>query len=167
MEVQSEIVDFLESLAAVAKGVQLKITWLLVAGLLAGAGLAWQVYSVDSALWWNITKCTLILLPALVWSFIWFVVGQLREAPNLAVSLASQDDGLLANIQNSNFNQKVGVRSLFSSLRAFRREEGLEVVVDTIGSVTLLANPFFVLLAFVMMVLMILLIIISPLVLLL
>jgi len=167
MEVQSEIVDFLESLAAVAKGVQRKITWLLVAGLLAGAGLAWQVYSVDSALWWNITKCTLILLPALVWSFIWFVVGQLREAPNLAVSLASQDDGLLANIQNSNFNQKVGVRSLFSSLRAFRREEGLEVVVDTIGSVTLLANPFFVLLAFVMMVLMILLIIISPLVLLL
>lgn len=165
MAIQSEIVEFLERLANVATGVQRKLSWLIGLGLVSSAGLAWQAYSSDSAMWWNVLKCGLIMLPSLVWALVWNILGQLKEAPQLAGTLASRDNSLFQNIQKSSFSDAVSVRSIFSTLRAFRREEGLEVVIDTIGNVTLLANPFFAIFAFIMMTIMIIFIIVSPMIL--
>ena len=119
-------------------------------GLLASVSLAWQAYSGDSELWWNITKCSLILVPALLWVFVWTVLGQLRDAPTLAASLVARDDGVMAQFSDSDLPDKGGISGLFNTLKAFRQESGLWVVLDTIGNVTLLGNPVFVALCFVM-----------------
>ena len=118
--------------------------------MLASASLAWQVYSAESALWWNITKCFLVLLPALLWGFVWTVLGQLREAPTLAADLVARDDGLMSQFSDSDLPDQSGISGLFNTLKAFRQESGLWIVLDTIGNVTLLGNPIFVALCFVM-----------------
>ncbi|NND00910.1 MAG: hypothetical protein HKN85_12080 [Gammaproteobacteria bacterium] len=164
---QNEITEFLEGVAAVAGSTQRKLGWLVGAGLVASASLAWQAYSSDSNLWWNVTKCLLIMLPSLVWCFVWSVLGQLREAPALAATMARREDGLFANFQHSRLQDKGGIQSVFRILRAFREEEGLGVVLDTIGSVTLLGNPFFAAFAFIMVAILIFFIMIAPLLLLL
>jgi hypothetical protein len=112
--------------------------------------LAWQAYSADSALWWNITKCSLISLPALLWGFVWTVLRQLREAPTLAASLVARDDGVMSRFSDSDLPDKSGISGLFNTLKAFREESGVWIVLDTIGNVTLLGNPLFIALCFVM-----------------
>jgi hypothetical protein len=166
MDSQTRTAEFLERLPNVASRLQRKLRWLIGTGLAASAVLAWLAFDIDSATGWNAVKCGLIMLPSLVWVLIWSILGQLKEAPKLAGALASRDDSLFQNIQKSGFSDSVNVRSIFSTLRAFRQEEGLGVVVDTIGNVTLLANPLFAIFAFIMMTIMIIFIVISPIILL-
>lgn len=166
MPIQTKVVELLEHLANVASCVQRKLSWLVAVGLVCSAVLAWLAFDMDSATGWNVAKCGLIMLPSLVWGLVWSILGQLKEAPELASALASRDDSLFQNIQASGLKEAVNVRSIFSALRAFRQEEGLAVVVDTIGNVSLLANPFFAIFAFLMMAFMIVFIVISPIILL-
>ena len=167
MSIQSELCEFLEGVAEVAEGVKRKLGWFLLVGLSASIGLAAQVYSPSSELWWNAIKCGLVLLPALIIAFVWNALGQLQEAPELAANLASKEDGLVGTLQSSGLSRKSGVSGLFGTLRAFRKDEGLGVVLDTIGNVTLLANPLVALILFIMIVILIMMIIIAPLLLLL
>lgn len=160
---ENRLSQFLENLASYADAVQRKLLWPLGIGGLATVYWLWVTYSPESALWWNLTKSLFVALPMLVWGFIWILLGQLREAPTLAAKLTSRPDSMLANLNTSNFKQKVGIRGLFSTLKAFREEEGLDIVLDTIGSVTLIINPIFALLASIMMVLLFMLILITPL----
>jgi len=166
MQIKQELVEFLDRLAGIATAVQSKLGWFLLVGLVASAVLAWQVYSPASSIQWNLFKCGLTLLPVLFWYFIWNLLGQLREAPELAVTLVADEpvDVGAMSLNKSASDQPQGVRALFSALREFRQNEGLAVVFDTVGSVTLLANPVFALFAFVMLVLLMLLILITPLV---
>ena len=167
MSIQSELCEFLEGVADVAEGVKRKLGWFLLIGLIDSGALALQAYSSSSALWWNVVKCGLVMLPSLMIAIIWNALGQLQEAPQLAASLASRDDGLIGTLQSSGLSSKSGVVGLFGTLRAFRKEEGLGVVLDTVGNVTLLANPLIALLSFLMIVVLILMIMIAPLLLLL
>ena len=167
MLIQSELGEFLQGVADVAEGVKRKLGWFLLVGLIASSSLAVQAYSPSSALWWNAIKCGLLMLPALLIAYIWNALGQLQEAPELAANLASSDDGLLGTLQSSGLSRKSAVTGLFGTLRTLRKEEGLGVVMDTIGNVTLLANPLVALIAFIMIVVLILMIMIAPLLLLL
>ena len=162
MSIQSELVEFLEGVAHIAHGVQQKLAWFLLIALLASGGLAFKAYSADSQLWWNVIKCGLILLPVLIWVFIWSALSQLQEAPSLAVALASREDGLISTLESSGLSKKSGITGLYGTLRAFREEEGLGVVLETIGSVTMLANPFFALVAFLFMAILIMIILVAP-----
>jgi len=90
------------------------------------------------------------LLPALLWGFVWTVLGQLREAPTLAASLVARDDGLMSRFSDADLPEQSGISGLFNTLKAFKQESGLWIVLDTIGNVTLLGNPIFVALCFVM-----------------
>jgi hypothetical protein len=166
MDSQTKIAEFLERLASLASRLQRKLSWLIGTGFAVSAVLAWMAFDMDSATGWNVVKCGLIMLPSLVWVLIWSILGQLKDAPQLASALANRDDSLFQTIQKSGFSDAVNVRSIFSTLRAFRQEEGLGVVVDTIGNVTLLANPLFAIFAFIMMTIMIIFIVISPIILL-
>jgi hypothetical protein len=149
MEIQQEITEFFERLAEIAEAIQKKLSWMLGIAGLASLFLAWSAYSADSQLWWNILKCGLILLPAVIWAFIWAVLGQLSEAPAMAADLSS-DDGLVANLKDAALGDKSGVRRVFGTLQVLRKQESVDVVLETIGSVTLLGNPLFAALAFVM-----------------
>ena len=167
MTIQSELCETLNAIADVAESVKRKLGWFLAIGLVASAGMAFQAYSPTSALWWNVFKCGFILLPSLIIAFIWNALGQLKEAPELAASLASNEDGLIGTLQSSGLSRSSGVTGLFGTLRAFRKEQGLGVVLDTIGNVTLLANPLVALISIVMIVILVLMIIVAPLLLLL
>ena len=116
---------------------------------------------MESELWWNITKCGLILLPSLIWGFLWTVLGQLEEAPELAAKLASRDDGLVSQFAGTTLDQQTGVSGLFNTLKAFKQEKGPWIVLDTIGNVSLLANPVFVALCFIMAAVIFLFIVVS------
>jgi len=151
----------------IAAGVQSKLRWFLAIGFIATLILLWQAYTPDGALWWNITKCGLISMPVLILGFVWSVLNQLREAPSLVAELTSDDKGLFANFDELSIREPNGLRGVFSTVAAFRREDGLSVVFDTIGGISLIANPVFALLAFIAMGLLLMLILIAPLALLL
>lgn len=161
----NDITKLLERVSTIAAGAQRKITYLVVVGLAASAYLAWQLFNPESAVWWNAIKCGLVMLPVLVWCFIWYVLSGLQEAPQLVSKIAQQEDGVLSNLQNLSLKQPDGLRGLFSTFRTFRQEQGFSVVLDTIGGVTLLANPVFAAFAFLCAALILLLIIIAPVVL--
>jgi len=86
-------------------------------------------------------------LPALVWVFIWSILGQLQEAPALAKSLLADKQGILSTTQSLSLREPRGLLSLVGTLRAFRREAGLSAVLETLGSVGMLANPLFAIIA--------------------
>jgi len=102
------------------------------------------------------------MVPALVWCFVWNVLGGLQQTPTLISSLASQEEGVVSNVQSLSLQKKEGLRSLFDTLRAFRNQEGLEVVMNTIGGLALLANPVFVAFTFLCMAILLLFMVIAP-----
>jgi len=150
LDIQNNITEVLERLANFANTLQKKIRWFVLFGLIVSVYLAWQAYSIDSALWWNIAKCSLVMLPSLLWAFVWSVLGQLDEAPSLAAGLTAKNDGVFASLQNPDLTAKTGLKGALATLKAFREEDGLWITLDTIGNVSLLANPLFVALTFIM-----------------
>lgn len=147
MPSRDDIVDLLERIADIADGVKRKLIYVLALGTIAAAYLACRLYSPEAVLWWNVLKCGLIALPSLIWLFIWSVLGQLQQAPSLIAKLVQDDQGVFANTQSLSLNQPKSLVGVFSTLRAFRREDGFSVVFDAIGGVGILANPLFALIA--------------------
>lgn len=163
---KARVVSLVSRIGEIAEGALAKITWFVVVGVLASGGIAWKLYSPDSALWWNLIKCSFVLLPALIWALVWFVLSQLRAAPELVAELAEDDDGLFSNLDKFSLQEPNGLRGVASTLNEFRKEDGLSVIFDTIGGITLIANPLFAMLALLAMVVLFLLILIAPFVLL-
>ena len=162
MAIPPEISKVIEQIAETARGAQRGIRYFLFAGLSASAYIAWQVYAVDSPIWWNILKCGLVLAPAMIWVFLWLVLLQLQEAPELVSELAHQPEGLFNNLHELSLTQTKGLRGIFNSLKAFRQEEGLSVILETIAGISLLANPLFAIVALICAMILIGLMIIVP-----
>ena len=150
----------------IANGLQRKLSYFVVLGLVASLALAWKAFTPESVFWWNALKCGVLLLPSLVWVIVWFVLDQLREAPNLVAELSHDENGVLANLGDFSLKEPEGLRGVFSTIKEFRKEEGFEVVFDTISGVALIANPLFAILAFLSMAVLMVLILITPFVLL-
>jgi len=167
VQIPQELTELLQRVSELAASAQRKIGYLIVVGLAASAYLAWRLFDAESAVWWNAIKCGAVMLPALLWCFVWTVLNQLQEAPELVAKLSDPQDGVLTNLDSLSLKKPEGLRSLFSTLRRFRQEEGFEVVFETISGITLLANPVFAATAFVCVALLMLFIIVAPLVLLL
>lgn len=155
-----------DRIGAIADGAQRKLRYFVFVGVLASSALAAIAFSIDSPWWWNTLKVGLLLLPAIIWCVVLLVLNQLKEAPELVSQLINDDDGLVENVQSFSLQEPDGLRGLFSTVRAFRQEEGFDVVFDTISGVGLIINPFFAFLAFLAMSLLFLFILIAPFVLL-
>ncbi len=150
----------IDRIAEIADAVQAKLKLFVIIGLFASTLLAWKVFSFESAIWWNGIKCGLVLMPAMVWVFAWFVFRQLRDAPKLVAELV--DDKLDAVTQIRDFKEPVGLRGLFTSIRELRSEDGLGAVFDTVSGITLIANPVFAVLACFSLAVLLVLIVITP-----
>ncbi len=162
MDIKQEIAEFLDRLATFAAAVQKTLAWFLTLTGFASLLMAWQAYSPDASIAWNLLLCGLVLLPLLVWLLIWSLLSQLREAPEMVSDLA-EDNGLsIASLRAHAANKKPGLISLFSTIRELRNNDAFETVTDAVGSITLLANPLFMIVAFIMLVLLFLLLIIAP-----
>jgi len=147
MSSAKQIVSLFEGIASISRRLKKKLIYLIVVGALASFFLAWNLYSQESSLAWNLLKCGSLVLPALVWVFIWSILGQLQEAPALAKSLLADKQGILSTTQSLSLREPRGLLSLVGTLRAFRREAGLSAVLETLGSVGMLANPLFAIIA--------------------
>lgn len=157
-----KLLSVADRIGAIADGAQRKLRYLVLIGTIASMSLATIAFSMDSPWWWNCLKVGLLLLPAFVWCVVLLVLNQLKEAPELVSQLVNDDNGLVENIQNFSLKEPDGLRGLFSTVRAFRQEEGFDVVFDTISGVGLIINPFFAFLAFFAMAILFVFILIAP-----
>lgn len=162
MAIQDDILDSFERIARIAEGAQRWVLYLVLFGLLVSAYLAWSAYSANSALWWNIVKCSLLMLPALLWLFIYSILTELREAPATVAGLVNGEDGVLQNLSEFSFSKPQSLSGVFSIVRAFRRQEGLGVLFEAVSGITLIANPFFAVLAFLAFVVLVCFVFIVP-----
>jgi len=144
MSVIEHIVAVFERVGTIAAGLRSRLAYFLGFALLASVYLAIKLYSADSALWWNIIKCGVFMIPALIWGIVWFVLGKLRDAPDVANDLIADKDEMLQHFSGLDIKQVTTVRGAFSTLKVLREQEGLEEVMETIGGVGLLINPLFV-----------------------
>jgi len=156
------VISVVNRIAEIAASALAKITWFVVVGLIASASLCWEFYSTESALWWNLVKCGVIAVPALICALVWFLLNQLRAAPELIANLAEDEDGVFANLDQFSLREPDGLRGVVSSLKEFREDDGLGVVFDTIGGVALIVNPLFALLTVLAMIGLLLLILVAP-----
>lgn len=145
LDTVSKVVD---QVAEIAAGIKRKLSYFVLLGLVATGYLGWLVYSPESATWWNVFKCSVLAMPALIWAFIWSVLAQLQQAPALVSQLVDDDDGLFANLEHLSLSEPQGLSGVFNTLREFKQEDGLSVVFETLSGVGLLANPLFAILAF-------------------
>ncbi len=159
MQAHSDIVDFFERIANIAQSAQRKVSYLLVAGLLATAYLGFELVSAASPLWWNILKVILVATPVLIWCFVWSVLGGLTQAPVAVANLASGQSELIHELKS--INEPRSLRGLFSAVRAFRREEGFGVLFDAVSGIGMIASPLFAIMAFVALPLLLLLVLVS------
>lgn len=150
MSVIDHIVKVFEKIGAFAAGLRRRLSYLLALSLSCYGYLAFQLCTPDSALWWNLIKCGVFALPLLVWGAVWFVLGQLRDAPETASGLVAGKDNILQHFSSLDEQKVSGVRGVYGTLKMLSEQEGLEDVMDTISGVGLLINPLFALLALLM-----------------
>jgi hypothetical protein len=106
------------------------------------------------------------MIPSLIWLLVLLVLKQLKETPDLVSQSLRSEDGFVQGIKNGSLEKPIGLRSLYSSVRAFRQEEGFEAIFDSIAGIGLIINPFFAVIAFLALALLFLFILIAPFVLL-
>ena len=157
-----QLTRVVNKIGEIATGLQQKLSYFVVIGLTASLVLAWKAFNPESALWWNTVKCGLLFLPSLIWVIVWFVLDQLREAPELVAELSADEDGVIANFGDFSLNEPEGLRGVFSTIKEFRKEDGFDVVFDTISCIGLIANPLFAVLAFFCAVVLVMWILIAP-----
>ena len=160
-----QLEDVLRGTAKIASSVQGKVGLFALIGLIATLLMAWLFYSVESSLVWNITKCGLVSLPAIVVGSAWLTLGKVVAAPNQIAEL-TDGGGFVDNLQLLGIKKPDSVRGLISTVRAIRNEDGLGGITEAIGGIVLLSNPVYLLFVFISIVILSLLIIVAPFVLL-
>ncbi len=143
MSVVGSILTLFERIGSLAEVLHHRLSYLLSSAAIACAYLVVKVYSVDSVWWWNLIKCSAFVLPILIWGTVWFVLGQLRDAPEAASNLVAGKEGVLQHFSALKAEQATGVKSAYSTLKMLSKQDGLEEVIDTISGVGLLISPVF------------------------
>lgn len=162
----SGLINILSRIASVADSLRRKIFVFLAVALLFLGLLCVDLYSAEAVWWWNLFIIGFVFLPWLVWGFIWMILGQLRQTPELAKELLQDKDELLASFDNKDIAEPKGFRGVLTTINQIRKHEGLEDLFDTIAGIGLICNPIFLLLAFLFLLMITVLMFITPIVLL-
>jgi len=144
MSVVDNIVSAFEGVASVASGLQRWLSYFLLFSVSASVFLAFQAYSVDSALWWNMVKCIAICLPAIILLIVWHVLGQLGDSPETVKTVIEDKDRVFQHFSGMNFDEAKSTKGAYRTLKTLAQQDGLEEVMETVSGITLLINPVFV-----------------------
>lgn len=166
MSFLDEITEFFDGFAEFATVVQRRLAYFLLLSVGVSSYLAAQLYSSSSSLLWNFVKCGVVFLPALIWLVVWALLGQAKQAPELVADISAGEDESFKELRKHIVGRKPGLLSLVGTIRELRNNEAFESVTDAVGSMTLLANPLFMIVAFIMLVILLIFIVITPLLLL-
>lgn len=161
LNILQELEEVIQGAANIAGSVNRKIGVFALIGLLASASIAWLFYSPDSSLGWNVVKCGIVMLPAVVIGIIWQTLAKVADAPNQLAELSSAD-GLVSNLKAIGLKKPDSIRGLISTVRSIRNEESLGSVAEALGGIALLANPAFLFVAFMSLAILFVLIIVAP-----
>lgn len=143
MSAVDHIVGAFERVGSVADGIQRGLGYFLILSASASFYLAYQAYSFDSAVWWNVIKCVVLCLPALVLMLVWFVLGQLRDSPETVKTLIQDKDRVFQHFSDMNLDEAKSTKGAYRTLKTLAQQDGLEEVMETVSGVGLLLNPLF------------------------
>ncbi len=145
--VQERLLATFERLASIAEKLQKAVLyWLFLCGG-AIALLAFKAFSIESVWWWNVFKIGFIVAPLVVWCFIWLALSQLSRSPSSVKQLLDDKDEIWQQVSEQELSQVASASGAFGLAKTLYRQEGLSEIVETIGSVGLLFNPLFLLVA--------------------
>ena len=147
MSIFESVIVVFDRIGGIAETVFKRVRILLLLALLAAIYLASQFYAPESPWWWNLVKFIGPVFPVLVWGFVLTLLSQIKQAPDVARELISDDDGLLHNLADLDLKQVSSLRGAYTTLKRIRGEESLGEVMETISGVGVLLNPFFLVLA--------------------
>ena len=136
-----------DRIGAIAETVFKRVRILLLFALVSTIYLASNLYAPESPWWWNLTKCLAPVFPVLVWGLVLALLNQIKQAPDVARELISDDDGILHNLADLDLKQVSSLRGAYTTLKRIRGEESLGEVMDTVSGVGILLNPLFLILA--------------------
>jgi len=145
---QEKVVGLVKGVAKVAGATQKGLGYFIIVGALATVYCIFLSYSPESAIWWNVVKGVLIVWPVLLLGFLWMVLGDLKDAPDSVGKLNQDTKIAFSGLKEVKAQESKGIRGTLSVLNQFRREGSLGDVFDTVGSITLIVNPFFLFLIF-------------------
>ena len=147
-----EVGQLFNLVGSIAGGLKNSILTVFIGGISAASFLAWQWIDFSTSYYWIILKTLPLLIPLILWGFLYMVIAELAELPNLA-KIAKQDgNDAIQSIKNkkqhtektSGFFGKI--KSLF---RILRGAGNLAAIVGAVQGVVLIANPFSALLFFI------------------
>lgn len=159
---QEGVSQALESIGSLAGSIHKKMSVFLLIALIMLAALAFDLYSSQAYLWWNLLLIGFVFLPFLVWLFIWSVIGQLREAPEHAAALLHNKESFLSNFRETDAAKPKGFKGLLSTVNKIRKHEGLGSVFDAVSGIGILCNPVFLLLSLVFFLMLLALMAVTP-----
>ncbi len=157
-----ELEEIIQSVATVAGSLNRKIGVFAFIGLVASFAIAYLVYSADSSLGWNLVKCGIVMLPAVVICIIWQTLTKLVDAPNQLSVLTKRDGDIVTNFKTTGLKGPKSIRGLISTIRTIRNDENLGNIAQAIGGIALLANPAFLFVTFISIAFLLVLIIVAP-----
>jgi hypothetical protein len=166
LSTSNRVIAVAERIGIIAESLHNKLRFFVLLGAGACMLLAFTAFDIDSPWWWNSVKVGMFMIPSFIWLLVLLVLKQLKETPELVSESLGGDDGLVQDLKSVSLDSPVGLRSLYSSVRAFRQEEGFEAVFDSISGIGLIINPLFAFIAFFAMAILFLFILIAPFVLL-
>lgn len=156
-DIPPKLTELVTRLSDQATKARRKLRWALLLGWLASAVIAAMVFSPEASVTRNATLCIAIAIPALVWLFIWFILGQLADLPSV-IKEFGQQHGLVDNIQQLRSAPASGVRGIYQTLKILRQAGGLSDVVEAVGGAALLVNPLFAVVALIAALIMVLMV---------
>jgi len=149
MKIEHDLIAITEKISLACGATKNKITYFVVASVVASLYLAWLIFAPQGALWWNASKVIIVLLPVTLWLFFWFMLSQLQALPEhvKSLSLSNQTDpqNLLGNLQQT-AKSNSGVLRIVKLLWQLRAHEGVAGLMETVGGLGLLFNPVFLIL---------------------
>jgi len=80
------------------------------------------------------------------------ILGGLSEMPEAVGKLNQDTRTAFSGMKEVKVREPKGLRGMFSVLNNFRKEDSLAPVLDTVGGITLMLNPFFIFVIFVALV---------------
>lgn len=149
-ETFDQLLQVSRQVAGIAQSIHRKIILYVILGAVGSGALVWQFYAVDNALWHNVILIVLLFLPALIWLIFLSLLSQVTDLPEQISEVVEQRAELGVISQQFTTQQKSeGLRALLSMFRRLKASGLLEEVLGATASLSLLANPLFLILLFI------------------
>jgi len=149
-----EVGQLFNIVGSIAGGLKNSILTVFIGGVSAASFLAWQWIDFSTSYYWIILKTLPLLIPLVLWGFLYMVIAELAELPNLAKTAKQDGTDAIQSIKNKKQRTATAPPSGFFGklkklFRILRGAGNLAAIIGAVQGVVLIANPLFGLLLFI------------------